>query len=271
MRGSCVHKQNCMKSAQVLYEAYTTPTSEGMLSKLLIDTLEYPNEYKNSGLSARAFLNNYVLHHYPNEMVIKSSFVDNVLIKQGKTNISVFELPVGESRVDICKINGCSAAFEIKTDLDSFARLEKQLTDYHDVFEHVSVIVSENRWQSLLGCVPDYCGVYSYRQRKDCKYSFILRRASIKQSEFDSRKQLEVMPKRILSRKAKTNNSATYSEMIDNCLEIYSKREINRLFKNYLKGRYGKNWEFIKARNTEIYEIDYEWFFRNNLEPGIVY
>jgi len=264
-------KQGYIEVARSLYAAYTTPTSENSLSRLLDDILEYPAEFEKSGLTARAFLNDFVLRHYPNEMAIKTSFVDNVLLRQGGTNVSVFEFPVGESRVDICKINGCSAAFEIKTDLDSFKRLEKQLVDYYDVFEYVSVIISENRWQTLLEFVPDYCGIYSYRQHKNGRYKFNLRKSPVKQSVFDSRKQLSIIPKSMLVSEMKIDKSKSISEVVDYCLSSRNKEEVNRLFKRYLKQRYCKHWEFLKKHRDDILEIDYEWFFRNNLEPSIIY
>jgi hypothetical protein len=266
-----LHEQDYIETAQVLYDAYATPTSENLLSELLMDTLNYPAEYENSGLSARAFLNSFVLRYYPNEMVVKTNFVNNVLLKQGKTNVSIFELSIGESRIDICKINGCSAAFEIKTDLDSFVRLKKQLSDYYDVFEYVSVIISEGRWQTLPDFVPDYCGIYSYHQRKDGQYSFRLRRAPVKQSMFDSRKQLSIMPKSVLTRKMGAACTMPVSEIVNRCLAAHSKDEVNRFFKCYLKRRYEKRWEFLKEHNSDIYEIDYEWFFRNNLNPNVIY
>ena len=266
-----MYKQDYVESAQILYGAYTTPTSENLLSRLLTDTLDYPAEYEDSGLSARAFLNNFILRHYPNEMAIKTSFVDNVLLKQGKTNVAVFELSVGKSRVDICKINGGSAAFEIKTDLDNFTRLERQLANYYEIFECVSVIISESRWQFLPDYVPAYCGIYSYRQRKDGKCNFILRRAPIKQFAFDSHKQLSIVSKSALAHKASACTSLSTTEIIDQCLAMYDRDEINRFFKNYLRQRYGKHWEFLREHNADIYEIDYEWFFRNNLEPAIIY
>lgn len=92
--------------------------------------------------------------YYPNEATIKANFIDKVLFPLNPANISIFELPIGNSRVDMCKVNGHSAAYEIKTDLDTFDRLEGQLSDYFDVFETVYVVTSEKRWQELPSYVP---------------------------------------------------------------------------------------------------------------------
>ncbi len=54
------------------------------------------------------------------------------------------ELSAAGSIADAVVANGTTTAYEIKTDLDSFARLPVQLESYHQVFENVYVVVSES-------------------------------------------------------------------------------------------------------------------------------
>ena len=56
--------------------------------------------------------NRIILNYYPNEICIKSSFIKQILMN-GKKHVTIFELPVGSSRADLCKINGESIAYEI--------------------------------------------------------------------------------------------------------------------------------------------------------------
>ena len=60
---------------------------------------------------------------------------------KGKSHVTIFELPVGSSRADLCKINGTSVAYEIKTDLDNFNRLEKQIEDLEDDISYFVVFI----------------------------------------------------------------------------------------------------------------------------------
>ena len=60
-------------------------------------------------------------------------------------HIVAFEMVIGESRIDICRINGQSYAYEIKTQYDTFDRLGTQMRDYLKTFEKVYVIVPSNR------------------------------------------------------------------------------------------------------------------------------
>ena len=51
----------------------------------------------------------------------------------------------------------------------------------------------------------------------------------------------------------------------------HSSIEINQIFKKILKKRYSTRWEFLKSHHQDIYEIDYQWFFKNQIDPQIIY
>lgn len=259
-----------LADAQMLFDAYTTPQSETMLRSLVEDSLGTQVRDEWSG-TVRSFINELLMHCYPNESAIKASFVDGVILKQTARAVSIFELPVGESRADFCKINGHSAAYEIKTDLDSFYRLEKQLSDYYDVFDYVYVITSDARWQTLPDYVPETCGIYSYHQKRDGRYAFTLRQHSQLNRNYDSEKQLSIMPKRDLVVESGFSAHLSKEALIAQCLTAFDARAINSMFKSYLKRRYGNRWEYFKSVHPQILEIDYEWFFHNNLNPAVIY
>lgn len=258
------------RDAKLLFEAYSTTLSEAKLKTLLFDMIGLIP--LDAGGSARAFANRFILDHYPNETTIKANFINKVLLPLSSDTISIFELPIGKSRVDMCKVNGHSAAYEIKTDLDSFYRLESQLADYFDVFETVYVVTSENRWNELPDYVPTECGIYSYRKRKDGTYTFSCRRKATKAVKLDAKKQLLTMPKKDLCDIFDFSSSGqSKDDIVATCLSRYSEAQINRVFKNYLKQRYCSNWHHLKQNSAVVYEIDYEWFYRNELDPEIVY
>lgn len=260
-----------LSEAQTLFDGYTTPQSESMLRSLVEASLDAQAVPDDSPCSVRSFINELLMNCYPNESAIKASFVDSVILKQAARAVSIFELPVGDSRVDFCKVNGHSAAYEIKTDLDTFYRLEKQLSDYYDVFDYVYVITSDDRRQSLPDYVPDDCGIYSYHQKRNGRYAFTLRRHSRLNHDLDSEKQLSIMPKRDLVIESGLDSRRSKESLIAECLDRYNERAVNAMFKSYLKRRYGGRWEYFKSVRPQIFEIDYEWFYHNNLSPAIIY
>ncbi len=260
-----------LSEAQALFDGYTTPQSEGMLRSLVESSLGPQPIVDDSPCSVRSFINELLMRCYPNESAIKASFVDDIILKQTARAVSIFELPVGDSRADFCKVNGHSAAYEIKTDLDTFYRLEKQLSDYYDVFDYVYVITSDARWQSLPDYVPDGCGIYSYHQKRNGRYAFTLRQRSMLNHELDSEKQLSIMPKRDLVIESGLDSRWPKESLVAECMDRYSGRTINTMFKSYLKRRYGNRWEYFKSVRPQIFEIDYEWFYHNNLNPAIIY
>ncbi|MCI1665158.1 MAG: sce7726 family protein [Atopobiaceae bacterium] len=261
------------EAAQRLYDQYSTVLSEAKLSSILSRSLDDGLLDFESTSTARGIINDVVLRYYPNEATIKAGFIDRVLVPQSPRTISIFELPIGKSRVDMCKVNGHSAAYEIKTDLDTFDRLEGQLRDYFDVFESVYVVTSERRWHELPDYVPEGCGIYSYRQDpSDGTYHFQTRRKAAKCTDLDAEKQLRAIPKHGLC--AIFNIKDTHmskTAVIEACLAESTPQKVNLAFKTYLKQRYGSHWKRFREIEPSVLGIDYEWFYRNGLDPSIVY
>ena len=90
---------------------------------------------------------------YRNEYFYKNTLI-NKLLKGGlnfnSTSI-IAELPIEKSKADMISINLVKGAelFEIKSDLDNFARLKKQLVDYYAAFKKVTVLTSEKKIKEL--------------------------------------------------------------------------------------------------------------------------
>ena len=95
----------------------------------IYDYLNYIVPSQNIGDNPRKFINELLVHNYPNEIVIKSSFIKRYISDIKKKQVVFFEMPVNNSRVDLCRVNGKSIAYEIKTDFDSLTRIEKQISD----------------------------------------------------------------------------------------------------------------------------------------------
>lgn len=258
------------KVAQALFISYSTLQSNNTLENNLANILgpSFINAFNTENI--REIYNNIILKHYPNELSVKSNFTKQVLFKP-KNHVVIFEMPVHVSRVDLCKINGYSTAFEIKTDLDNCLRLNKQLNDYFDVFEKVFVICSENKLQEIELQTPSKCGIYVYSISSRGNYKFqIYRRATISK-RFNNRKQLNILRKKEIEKNFSVPQSSSKEDLIMSVLKKYSSVEINKLFKRIVKNRYQNQWEFLKNNKSQIFEIDYQWFFKNTINPALIY
>ena len=180
--------------------------------------------------------------YYHNEAYVKSFLIERF----GKNdNVSFFELPVNNSRIDLCSINGHSVAYELKTKYDSLTRLQKQLDDYLKAFEYVYVVCSNEKTNKVLDIIPDCVGVYEYDDSKQNIKFILIKKATI--SNYLNREtQINIL------RKGEIPLGA----------ELLSDDEINRLFKNTLKTRYKNKWiKFIDER-ANISRLDYQYYFK---------
>jgi hypothetical protein len=85
--------------------------------------------------------------NYQNEYIFKNEFLNKWLISElGETNSQIFsEFRVGNSIADLAMFNGCSKIFEIKTELDSDARLDLQLKNYRKAFNEIYIIIPNSK------------------------------------------------------------------------------------------------------------------------------
>jgi hypothetical protein len=65
------------------------------------------------------------------------------------TTTALTQLPIEKAKADFILINGKAVVYEIKTELDSFARLENQLLNYYKAFDHVCVVTSPDKYETL--------------------------------------------------------------------------------------------------------------------------
>lgn len=267
-------KKNFNK-AQYLYNNYSTYLPNEKLFELLTDTLEEDSESNNMCKpytinSTRKYINDFILSNYPNELTIKSLFIKQVLMRS-KNHITIFELNAGTSRVDLCKINGKSFAFEIKTELDSFIRLKSQMDNYSSLFDQVYLICPLNLVEKYQSYIPNSCGIYVYNQDSNSSFKFVKYKHATPLKTLNSNMQLDCFPKNELINYFKPKNISCKSSIIEEITEKYTSRYINTIFKKYLKNKYKHNWNFLVSNQDIIFEIDYQWFFKYRVNPNILY
>lgn len=94
----------------------------------------------------------YLAGSYRNEYLYKNTLLNKLLINAHRINttVALTEVPIANSKADFIMINGKAVVYEIKTELDTFERLENQIKDYYKAFDHVCVVTSETQESALL-------------------------------------------------------------------------------------------------------------------------
>lgn len=86
--------------------------------------------------------------------------------------IEEFSVCDGAARVDLAAINGLMHGFEIKSDIDSLARLPHQIEIYSSVFDKITLVVGATHLYDAFHIIPDWWGVLVARTNKDGVISF---------------------------------------------------------------------------------------------------
>lgn len=101
------------------------------------------------------------------EYIYKAALIQRVLFgKHSLQTASILnEFRVGDCKADLAILNGTATVYEVKSERDSLARLEKQIAAYMTVFASVNVIAGENHVDAVLSSVPKDVGVLRLDRR----------------------------------------------------------------------------------------------------------
>lgn len=224
----------------------------------------------DSNKNIRDTYNKLILKGFLNESVIKASFIEKYSFKQSPSStVTVFELNTGSSRADICMLNGKSMVFEIKTEYDTFARLDGQLNDYKKAYEYLNLIIPTNKLDEALKSVDDNVGIIVYSAVNN-KIFFDNYRAPIFNMCYDSQFQLNQLTKKQLQT-ITNDNQLSREQMITAITHMHTKLEINRFFIDSMKEKYRDRWTYLYKNKKHIKPLDYQWFFKNNISIEAVY
>ncbi|MBT2289252.1 sce7726 family protein [Paenibacillus albidus] len=93
----------------------------------------------------------YLTTEYRNEYFYKNTLLSKLLLGRHsvKTTVALTEVPINMSKADFVLINGKAVVYEIKTELDSFDRLENQINDYYTAFNNVCVVTCESNYNKI--------------------------------------------------------------------------------------------------------------------------
>jgi hypothetical protein len=110
----------------------------------------------------------YLGEEQRNEYYYMNTLLNKLLagIHNVNTTTALSKVRVGQAIADFIMINGEGKIYEIKSELDNFARLHDQLLNYYKAFSKVSVLSSEQDVDKLeqilvkLGRMGDAVGIY---------------------------------------------------------------------------------------------------------------
>lgn len=140
-----VFTQNMLRD--LMYDCNDAPILSNIVKRYEI---KYNGDSKNENIISEIY--QYLGSSYRNEYFYKNTLLNKLIISAHrlKTTTALTEVPVAKSKADFIMINGKAVVYEIKTELDTFERLESQISDYYKVFDHVCVVTSESQAKELL-------------------------------------------------------------------------------------------------------------------------
>ena len=133
--------------------------------------IKYDGESKNENIISEIY--KYLSSFYRNEYFYKNTLLNKLIINAHrlKTTTALTEVPVAKSKADFIMINGKAIVYEIKTELDTFERLETQVCDYYKAFDHVCVVTSETQAEELITRFKDTpVGVYVLSKKNTIRH-----------------------------------------------------------------------------------------------------
>ena len=160
-----VFTQNMLKD--LMYEQCSISLLDKIVKRYEIS---FDGEVKNENVISEIY--QYLGSSYRNEYFYKNTLLNKLIISvhRLKTTTALTEVPVAKSKADFIMINGKAVVYEIKTELDTFERLETQLRDYYKAFDHVCVVTSESQAEDLLTKLNDSpTGIYVLTNKNTIK------------------------------------------------------------------------------------------------------
>ena len=97
---------------------------------------------------------------YRNEYIYKNVITNKILLGIIlKTSNMLTEFRVGNNKADVVILNGTSTVYEIKSEFDTFNRLQNQLNAYLETFDYINVITSHSQAKRLVSILPEKIGI----------------------------------------------------------------------------------------------------------------
>lgn len=151
------------------------------------------------------------------------------------------KMPRPSARIDIAVVNGELCGFEIKSEVDSLARLERQQRAFSAVFDRVSIVTTDCHIPAAEKQIPKWWGIIRAR-RSNATISFKRERASKKNPTPNTTSLVHILSKKeIISLFDSTDRAVSPNKrrefLIDAALDCISDFSIREKVKAILKLR----------------------------------
>ena len=145
-----------LQNLRVLSKIFSTSMFQNVVRKDNIElfkkqTSKYlkPASYKTN-LEIIKTLYKTLQQHYRCEYVYKNNLVQKLIKEHSlKTTRIINELKIGDSKADLVMLNGTVRIYEIKTALDDFSKLSKQLANYQKFADEVNIVTDKKNAEKL--------------------------------------------------------------------------------------------------------------------------
>ena len=140
---------------QYVFSDLTVNHSNKIYNTIIEQYLKNDEPKKNSQIIAQIY--KYMSKYYRNEYFYQNTLLNNLLLGRHSLNTTtaLTQIPIGKSKADFILINGKAVVYEIKTELDTFDRLDTQIEDYYKAFDYVCVVTCESNYVKLEKMLKD--------------------------------------------------------------------------------------------------------------------
>ncbi len=202
----------------------------------------------------------FISKSYRNEYFYQNTLLNKLLLE--KHNLSnaaaLTQLPICKSKADFVLINGKAVVYEIKTELDTFNRLDTQLRDYLKAFSYVCVVTSETKYDRAVNMLKDTpVGIYTLTSRNT------ISKKKRKEPEEDTSKLNHTAIFKVLRKRERENILLKYFGGLPDSPQAFYFGECLKLFSEIpIKIAYMMALEQLNKRNqikaSQIEKIPYE-------------
>lgn len=107
------------------------------------------------------YLYKQLITNYRNEYVYKNALASKIVTGRHKyRDVSYFsEFRAWDVIADVVIVNGTTTVYEIKTEYDTFYRLQSQIETYQQIFDNVCVVIPESKLKALEESIPENIGI----------------------------------------------------------------------------------------------------------------
>lgn len=222
------------------------------------------NEKENRVIISEIY--DIIKSNYRNEYFYKNTLLNKLLLGKHSLNTTtaLTEVPINKSKADLVLINGKAVVYEIKTGLDTFERLESQISNYYKAFNHVCVVTCEANYDKLVSILGESkVGIYVLSERNTI---------SKKREPIEDNSLLEYNVLFRILRKLEFENiikqyygdlpETTQVKYYQECFKLFCDIEIDIVYKLFLKELKKRNKIEIEQFNQLVpYELKFLIYF----------